>query len=604
MDEPIKAPAGGRFVIGTKRSLDRLVRESKVSAYREITSGAILDGMLASGVIQHPDALIRERGLGIYDDMTVDEVVNLGLQIWNLSILEDDIELQPHPDGGLMAEEQLAFVKDALARIGKTPKKMVERMLTALVYGYSLGEKVEETITDGRWALKQTVKEIIWKPPHHFRADVNDRRRLIGWRQEVPGMKEAVPLPAWKFIHYAYGERFDSDFYGRSLLRPAYKYFWMKELTLRFWMVHLDRYSSPLVIGYMHDGASDVDKKRLEEMLDNIAHGTSYRLPKDLVNIDVVEFQAADNYDRVLGVLDKSISKSLLIFDLMGATPANGGTYNLGKEQFALFYRMKTAIQEQIIDSLNKQLIDYIVDLNYYENKAPRLAFLYDNDSALDSYLDRYKKAFDLGAFSPQDLQDVNTVRERSGLPPISAVQFDAWVARRGSAGGAVEEAYGATSRTPLPDRFGDTEQIDVVRGLIEAVLRERGAIAEGETVEAIAPGPEERKTSAKKAATVSRELLVDEMDHERAEGAFAADVAGAIRSSGLQEAIIESVAEGLDKGDLSLLLEVGANLKGKDVVRKVMKRSLLKVAEMGRLAAEDELEQVRREVEEKKAKK
>ena len=603
MAEPIKAPGGGRFVIGTKRSLDRLVRESKVSAYREITSGALLDGMLASGVIQHPDALIRERGLGIYDDMTVDEVVNLGLQIWNLSILEDDIELQPHPDGGLMAEEQFAFVKDALARIGKTPKKMVERMLTALIYGYSLGEKVEETITDGRWALKQTVKEIVWKPPHHFRADVNDRRRLIGWRQEVPGIKESIPLPAWKFIHFAYGERFDSDFYGRSLLRPAYKYFWMKELTLRFWMVHLDRYSSPLVIGYMHDGASDVDKKRLEEMLDNIAHGTSYRLPKDLVNIDVVEFQAAENYDRVIGVMDKSISKALLIFDLMGATPAEGGTYSLGKEQFALFYRMKTAVQEQIIDALNQQLVDYIVDLNYYENKAPRLSFLYDNDDALDAYLDRYKKAFALGAISPQDLGDVNTVRDRAGLKPISPAQFEAWVARRGSVADTPKEAFGAHAGAPRPDRFGDAEQMDVVRGLVEAVLREQGVLAEGATVETIVPGPEERKTAAKSAPTVSRELFVDEMDHERAEAAFAADVAGAIRTSGLQDAIIESVAEGLDKGDLSLLLEVGANLKGRDVVRKVMKRSLLKVAELGRLAAEDELEQVRREVEEKTTK-
>lgn len=373
----------------------------------------------------NPDDLVIKKGLYIYDQMKDDETVKIALLLKKTVMLAKQFEIEPASQDAI--DLKIAdFVKYVLFEQLEEPfTRILEEMLSAFDYGYSVSEKLFEYISEGPFAGYMGIRHIRTRPPHGF-VFQNDAYGNLAFIRQFQGSSFSKDLPASKFVVHTYGKQFGNP-YGISDCRAIYRPWWSKDVVLKFLAIHLERYGTPLVLAKYHGILNATERADLKTLLKNILTGTGFMIPADKAEVEKLEFGEAVGYIEALDRYDKMITRGMLLPDQLGFTNTKSGSYSLGQEQFDFFYLILQKYLNDLDYDVEKQVIKPLVQYNFGKNaKAPKIKATSPKAEDMAKMAEIYGSLTTSGYMSPNNADDLDYIRKKYELPEVKDTNREA----------------------------------------------------------------------------------------------------------------------------------------------------------------------------------
>ncbi len=319
----------------------------------------------------NPSWLVTRKGLQIYDQMKRDEQVKAALKFKVDSVLASGWEVASPGDQD-EDWEVTRFVRDALAFVPGGWNIVLTNVLSALVYGYSCGERIYTTSSVGEWKGQMILSRVQSIKPHYIDFLVDEFGVLQGITHQSTG-HAAEPLPPAKFILYSHAHEF-GNYYGTSDLEAAYRAYWTKDNAYKWLAITLERYGmAPLFAFYdpnSYQGNAVEELKKVVKNIQNASLGVIPRTTKDALELwsQNLNKGSSELFLTALDRFDQHIARAILVPDLVGMSSAAGQTGSLARSQVNADSFMQVVLQLQQSLSgevMNAQVIPQLCDLNF-----------------------------------------------------------------------------------------------------------------------------------------------------------------------------------------------------------------------------------------------
>ena len=313
--------------------------------------------------LENPDPVLRTeasgKGLRLYDEVERDAHAGSVLQQRILAVVGKEWDVIPaetaRKSGRPAATSQEQVVADYVSKVLEHCNfdQARQELLKAILYGYYAAEVIWQVVGgDIR------IRKIIGKHPRRFVFTPERELRLLTPSSMIDG--EAVPER--KFIVFTCG---DSDNpYGRGLGQRLWWPVWFKKHGIKFWMVFLEKFGMPTVVGKYPPGTGLPEQRKLLEAVEAIQSDTGIKIP-DSMSLEFLEASRAGTvtHEQLCEYMDRQTSKTVL-----GQTATTEGTPGkLGNED------TQGDVKQEIVEAdadlldacLNETLIRWIVDYRF-----------------------------------------------------------------------------------------------------------------------------------------------------------------------------------------------------------------------------------------------
>jgi len=313
-----------------------------------------------------------KQGLKTYDEMRrSDGAVQAALQAvkspitgasWFVSPAEDTAEAKKHAD----------FVTWNLTKGMTYPWMMVlQEALLQFDFGYYMFEKV--------WAIKRVDGELRMcyqkLAPRHpmdvveggWRFDANGGPKGV-WMYDAEGGMDSVFIPVEKLAIFTH-QLEAGELTGRSMLRPAYKHWFIKENIYKIDAIQKERHGIGIPVIKLPHGFTVEDKNKAHEIGRNLRSNEKAHvvLPPnwDLVfakleGQPVSALETAEHHARM-------IYQSVLAQALWASNSADG------EASMDMFYKALRHLAENIAVVVNTWIIPQLIQANWDTDKFPEL---------------------------------------------------------------------------------------------------------------------------------------------------------------------------------------------------------------------------------------
>lgn len=361
------------------------------------------------------DEILHRKGWRTYQDMRHDDQVKATLAFKKVLVGGRNWEIKP-ADQSAKAKEIAAFVDETFKRFNF--KKALKGAMTAFEYGFSAGEIVWGA-DDYNGERKIMIEDIKHRDPQSIDIAQDDYGNIVAFRQRHAwGLVEVEPEKIW---HYGHQSEFGNP-YGYSDLRSAYRSWWAKKFIINFWNVFMERMGSPMTLMHYPLGADETLKTLLKGILTNLSSKTEILVPEG-VTVELVEATRSGkaDYEQALDWHNNSIARSMLMVGLIGLQSGAGtsgrGADSQSRLQLRILFKMADEISREIIDSLQRQVIKRLVDMNYDAGGVyPKFEFHDYGEFEGIEVIDTIRQLHVGGAID-LDQDDVNYIRTVTGLP-------------------------------------------------------------------------------------------------------------------------------------------------------------------------------------------
>lgn len=297
--------------------------------------------------------------------------------------------------------------------------------LTMLAFGHSYFEQVYRIDEQDRARLRK----LAWRPPRTISAiDVaadGGLEKIHQYGSPRGGVGD-VEIPVNDLVAYV-NEREGGNWLGMSLLRPAYKFWLLKDRALRTQSISLERngVGVPVYKGAeIPDTIRGDERRKLQEqdLAAGMALASAYRGGENAgasvphgadLTLKGVDGDLPDA-DKVIRYYDEQIARAVLAHFLNLGTET--GSWALGST-FADFFTLSLqTVAMDIADVATQHVVEDLVDLNFGPDEpAPRIVF--DEIGSQQQLTDQgLKMLVDAGIITP-DEQLERYIRMRRGLP-------------------------------------------------------------------------------------------------------------------------------------------------------------------------------------------
>jgi len=317
----------------------------------------------------NPDDLVQQDfDYRTYEDMTHDDQISVCLQLKKDLVLASGFDIISEGDQESDAEMK-EYLEVALCEDPHIPfLESLEEVLTAYEYGFSVSEKIFKLKEDGLLSLKCI------KPRHPVTWLLHTDTHGNMVRYEQRGPRGSLDIDPSALIHYVNNRRFSNP-YGTSDLRVAYDAWFIKRQIIKFYAIYLEKAASPTPVGRYDQNAPEAAVDKLFEALKKLQTKSALVLPKE-IEMEFLEAKSdGEAYIKGINLFNMFIGRALMIPDLLGfqGSETSGGSYSLGKDQMAVFFKHIGKRRSQIEDIVNKEIIKPIVRYNFGEvDKYPK----------------------------------------------------------------------------------------------------------------------------------------------------------------------------------------------------------------------------------------
>ncbi|WP_315913588.1 DUF935 family protein [Arthrobacter sp. lap29] len=304
--------------------------------------------------------------------------------------------------------------------------------LLMLPFGHSVFEQVYRIDDSG----KARLRKLAWRPPKTIsRIDVAADGGLVAVHQHgaMGGTTKTAPRMGVDQLVVYVNDREGGNWLGQSLLRPAYKYWLLKDRLLRVQAQTVDRNGLGIPVyegSKLPDSVTGEDRTTREQDEVNaglkLARGlrsgdnAGAAIPNSAkLTMKGVEGDLPDA-DVPIRYYDEQIARAVLAHFLNLGTET--GSWALGST-FADFFTLSLqTVAMQIADTVTQHIIEDLVDLNWGPNEpAPRLVFD-EIGSRHPATAEAIKALVDCGALSADEGLETH-LRTIYGLPGLDPVE-------------------------------------------------------------------------------------------------------------------------------------------------------------------------------------
>ena len=309
-----------------------------------------------------------------------------------------DVEIKIKPaDDSEEAKREADFLKSVLDDMDESLDDHISEALSYLTYGFGWFEviykrregdfrspKKNSKFNDGRIGIKKIAIRAPWTVE---KFEINqDTGEVLGMYQEATWGKLPVMIPVEKSVYYR-TTSLNNDPSGRSVLRNAYVSYTYLNKIQNYEAVAIERELHGVPVGRMpaeylsSDATTDQVNLRgqFERILRDLKNNDQgyALLPSDLyvdadgkptnqrlMDIELITANGSRSIDidPIVKRYQHDIARSLMAEFLM--LGSSGGSYALSKTKTDLFLRSLESYINNIVDVLNKQLVERIWQLN------------------------------------------------------------------------------------------------------------------------------------------------------------------------------------------------------------------------------------------------
>ena len=353
----------------------------------------------------NPDMLASKKGAGIYKKMLLDSQVSAVYNlIVNIIISRQGI-FEKRNDDPIQDEIIDFFNHQIKISLKGTWIKALKTIMLGKAQGFSVSEKVWDTEEiDGKpyWV----VRNIKTKPYDTFQFVVDDYDNVKSLMQDQNGLTKK--LNPDKFIIFVNNPDID-PVWGSSDLKAAYRPYWIKDTVSKFEAIWMERMAGGFVLANTKDNAPNLDatqRAAFQNVLSRIQKSTSIWAPKG-VELDVVNAQDTQAFDRCIVRQNREIAKALLVPNLLGFSEEGSfGSRALGEVQKEAFLNIVKEQGDYLADVANEQLFSQLSILNFGEPNHPLYKFedftIADRRAIADAWTNAVEKGTVLNTFEDE----------------------------------------------------------------------------------------------------------------------------------------------------------------------------------------------------------
>lgn len=297
--------------------------------------------------------------------------------------------------------------------------------LLKLTFGHSYFEQVYRTDEQGYHRLRK----LGWRPPRTIsKVDVAADGGLVAIEQHGIGTAANARMTVDRLVAHV-NDREGGNWLGASLLRPAYKFWLLKDRLLRIQAQTVDRNGMGVPVYEAAQQPAELDaEKQIErqtaEMREGKALAQGFRSgdnagaaipPGAKLTLKGVEGDLPDA-EKPIRYYDEQIARAVLAHFLNLGTET--GSWALGST-FADFFTLSLqTVAMEIADTTTQHVVEDLVDLNWgTQEPAPRVVFD-EIGSRHPATADAIRSLVQSGAVIPDDGLE-QFIRTTYGMPAI-----------------------------------------------------------------------------------------------------------------------------------------------------------------------------------------
>lgn len=406
----------------------------------------------------NPNELISTKGYEVIDRMRRDDQVKAALAFKKQSVLAAGWTVKS-PEGQDEKWEPRVEVQRSLYNCKGGFTRALKEVLSALDYGFSVGEKVWEE-KDGKIRLSKLAV----RKPHFIDFGTDDHGNLVNVEQL------AQSLPIDKLVIYTYDYEF-SNYYGRTDLDAAYRAWWTKNNSYKWMAMMMERLGIPPIFALYNDGVyTGAKQTKLIQILSSLQAASTGAIPRPTK--DDLEFwspELAGQVTRVfipaLEFMNKDISRALLMPGLLGMTQDEAtGSLARSRVHFDVFLLVLEDIRSQLQELVNETIVEDILMFNFpqafEDEEKPYFEFLPLTDDVRLDILEKWQTLVGGKVVQPQDSDEVH-IRNLLKFPEMDQDDVDERAERKVEAARSLfpTAGPGGPPVPPDPDEDEDEEE-------------------------------------------------------------------------------------------------------------------------------------------------
>lgn len=428
----------------------------------------------------NPSTLLSRRGIDIFEQMLLDDQILSAISFKREAVMSTGWQIQS-PESKPPNWAPTEFVRRRLAAVEDSVEHAMRGMLSCLVYGYSITEKVLEVVADGEDAGMIGVRALKPKAPHYLRFELDQFANIA----QIVNDHNGDRIEPGKCIIWSHGDNTFGNPYGKSELEACYRAFVLSNNSYKWLGQYLERLGIPPWVALYNPAAmSDEQQIRdLKSLLKNIQSATSAAIPRPSKDdFDIWTPTHSGNVQAVfipaLEHLKKDIARALLMPGHMGITPDSAsGSFARARVALDMFLLSLTAIQARMRHIIQTQLINPLVALNFSTGGVyPQFSFLPLGEDDQQAICTTWAALVDRDIVSVDD-DDEQHIRGLLKFPRRDADDED--------------EKKDATQKTRLPLRYLDSLRRVVTKNEVRSALNMPPLPEDGDELLEETPDPE-----------------------------------------------------------------------------------------------------------------
>lgn len=375
---------------------------------------------ITSGIItgeEYNPKLTGKKAIEAYDQMRrSDATVNAALNAVKLPVLSADYDVDPASDDE--ADKEVAdFVKDCLFHLVDWDQFLGEA-LTFLDFGHDVHEMVFEPRE-----INGTLRIALVKLGYRKQTTIQKWETTEG----KPGIQQqdntghTFSIPTEKLVRFTHKQEGD-NYEGISLLRAAYKHWYIKDKLYRIDAVGHERHALGVIDVTIPTGAKEEDKKKMRTLVRNLrANEESYIEHPEGWIVAFLDMKANSlkDVEPSINHHDRQIMKNVLAqFLEIGASGASG-TRSTSEDHSRLFELAVQSVARRIVQVLQNTVVRTLVDLNFTDREYPTLRVGNISDDNIPVMSEAIKKFVDAGVLHPRAI-DENSTRKMIGWSELT----------------------------------------------------------------------------------------------------------------------------------------------------------------------------------------
>lgn len=361
----------------------------------------------------NPDDLYQKFGsYTIYESMMKDDQVSICMKLkkdlilasgWDIVVEGDtpqDVEVKEYIEYCLREKTEGIF------------EDMLEEVLSAYEYGFSVTEKVFQKKEDGKLGLKY----LRTRHPATWMLHTDEQGRISKYEQLVS--KTNLELDPKILIHYVNQPKFQNP-YGNSDLRAAYSAWFAKREVVKYFAMFLEKSAGPIPVARYNKNAPQSAVDAIHTAIKSFQAKTALTIPEDIKMEFLESKKEGQAYERAISLFNMFIGRSIFIPDLMGFQGGEtaGGSYSLGEAQLNIFFKHIQRRRETLERIVNDHVIKPIVYFNYGEmEKFPKWKLRPVQDDNAEALAKLWIEAVKGKIYKPSE-EEINHFRKLAKFP-------------------------------------------------------------------------------------------------------------------------------------------------------------------------------------------